>query len=103
MITCPCCRATNDAGPACRRCKADLGFLFAIVARRADLMSAARRAVAVGDWPTVTKTAGAADHLRAGVDARRLLAVAALMSRDYPAARAWYTAASAVSEPRAGA
>jgi hypothetical protein len=29
-VACPCCRAVNESGPACRRCKADLGLLFAL-------------------------------------------------------------------------
>lgn len=35
-IVCPCCRAGNDAGPACRRCKADLSLLFEARTRRAE-------------------------------------------------------------------
>ena len=33
-MICPVCRATNDQGPQCRRCKADLGLLFRLEAQR---------------------------------------------------------------------
>ena len=33
-MNCPVCRATNDQGAQCRRCKADLGLLFRLEAQR---------------------------------------------------------------------
>ena len=42
-IPCPCCKASNDTGPSCRRCKADLSLLLAIEAERSELLEAARQ------------------------------------------------------------
>ena len=45
-VTCPCCRAATESGPACRRCKADLGLLFALEQqRRRAIESSKQRAV----------------------------------------------------------
>ena len=41
-VPCPCCKASNDTGPACRRCKADLSLLFAVESERVSLVAAAR-------------------------------------------------------------
>ena len=57
-IPCPCCRASNDTGPACRRCKADLALLFALEANRAEHFAAARVATAT----RLTTNGGAASE-----------------------------------------
>ena len=46
-LSCPVCKAENATGPNCRRCKADLGMLFALDEQRAQLLAAARQAF---DW-----------------------------------------------------
>ena len=33
-MKCPVCRAENDQGPQCRRCKADLALLFTLADQR---------------------------------------------------------------------
>ena len=48
-MRCPVCRAENDQGPQCRRCRADLGLLFGLEKRRRQALDAARRCVAQGD------------------------------------------------------
>ncbi|MCZ2340357.1 MAG: hypothetical protein LC104_01010 [Bacteroidales bacterium] len=102
MITCPCCRATNTAGPACRRCKADLSLLFDAEQHRAQLMHTACQAWKSGDLSAAHAAALAADQLRHGSDARQLLAVIALRNRDFPAAWAWYSAVSPTPPRREG-
>ena len=73
-IPCPCCKAANDAGPACRRCKADLSLLFQLESDRAALMAA-------GEYE-------AAHALRYTDDSRRMIAASRLLQRDFAGALA---------------
>lgn len=102
MIACPCCRATNETGPACRRCKADLSLLFDADRHRDDLVHAARSAIQSGNLTSAYNSALAAEQLRHGTDTRQLLAVIALLNRDFPAAWSWYSATSATAPRREG-
>ncbi len=86
-MRCPVCRAENTEGPACRRCRADLSLLFALEEQRAELMARAVQAARSVDWPEVARLAGEANALRRAADATQLLAVAALLQRDF--GRAW--------------
>jgi Flp pilus assembly protein TadD len=86
MIPCPCCRASNAAGPACRRCKADLSPLFALEARRDFLLADARRLAADGRFADALTVADEAASLRSGDDARTLRAALLLLTGDFPAA-----------------
>jgi hypothetical protein len=92
-LPCPCCRASNDAGPACRRCKADLSLLFALEENRDALLTAARRLAAQGRFADALRSVDEADSLRRGDDCRRLRAAFLLLSRDFPAAFKCYSAA----------
>jgi hypothetical protein len=89
-IACPVCRASVEAGPLCRRCKADLSLLFALEARRDALLAAARRSLAAGRADAALALAHGAERLRRGEDARRLIAAAHLLLRDFAAAWQWY-------------
>jgi hypothetical protein len=86
-VRCPACKADNTQGPTCRRCKADLGLLFALEDRRAWLLARARRCLADGLGTEAARLAGEAEGLRGGPDARQVLAAAHLLNRDF--ARAW--------------
>jgi hypothetical protein len=88
-ITCPVCRAAVEAGPQCRRCKADLSLLFALEARREAVLAAARRSLAAGRPDQALALAEGAERLRRGADARRLIAAAHLLRRDFAAAWRW--------------
>ncbi len=88
-IACPVCRARVESGPQCRRCKADLSLLFALEARRDAALAAARRALAVGRADEVLALARGAELLRRGADARRLIAAAHLLLRNFAAAWQW--------------
>jgi hypothetical protein len=89
-VTCPACRARNDDGPRCRRCKADLTLLFALEERRAARLADAARHAAAGEPDAALVAAAEAERLRRGDDARRLRAVAHLLRRDFAAALACY-------------
>jgi hypothetical protein len=102
-MRCPVCKANNVQGPSCRRCKADLGLLFALESRRARELADGRRALAEGRFSEAAEHAVRAEDLRGDDDARRLRALAHLLDRDYPAAWECYRAvanASPIDEPR---
>ena len=80
-IRCPVCRADNDAGPACRRCKADLAPLAELETRRTLALDLGARAAALGDGDAVLRHARAARQLRSGPDTLR---------RDLSQALAYY-------------
>jgi hypothetical protein len=85
-IPCPCCRASNDTGPACRRCKADLSLLFAVEADRAARVESARRLVAEGRHADAAAALAQADQSRRTDEAARLRAAVLLLAGDFPAA-----------------
>jgi hypothetical protein len=95
MIRCPVCRADNDAGSACRRCKADLTPLVELEQRRGCALAQAAQAVARGDVAAVLRHAKQAQLLRAGADAARWLAIGHLLHGDFAQARAHYMCAIA--------
>ena len=91
-MRCPVCRAENAAGPLCRRCKADLSLLFALEEERAGQLAGARRDLVEGRWRQAHARAERADHLRSDAESRRVLAVAALLDRDFHQAWRCYRA-----------
>ena len=86
-LPCPACRAANDLGPTCRRCKADLSLWSAVEAGRARAMAAAAREFTTGNLTAALTHADRADALRHGPDARRLQTLVHLLRRDF--AQAW--------------
>ena len=84
---CPVCKAENPQGPLCRRCKADLTLLFALEEQREGALARARRHLTAGRWHEAAREARRGDGLRRDEGSLRLLAVAALLCRDF--ARAW--------------
>jgi hypothetical protein len=96
-IRCPICRAANDTGPVCRRCKADLAPLVELEERRAHILERAAKAAAVGDLAAVLRHARHAQLLRAGGDATRWLAVGHLLRGDFAAASVHYRLAIAAA------
>jgi hypothetical protein len=94
-LTCPVCRAANDTGPACRRCRADLTLCFAVERQREHALAAARHAAAAGRWDDALRHAGRARELRRGPDAERLLAALALGAGRFADAWRHFRAAQA--------
>jgi hypothetical protein len=86
-MRCPVCKAENNQGPQCRRCKADLVLLFTVEDQRARALAEARRCLAQGRWRRAVEYAADAARMHGGDDARRLEAVARLLGRDF--AGAW--------------
>ncbi|MFO0811039.1 MAG: hypothetical protein U0746_20610 [Gemmataceae bacterium] len=85
-LTCPVCRAANDAGPTCRRCRADLSLCFAVERQSDAALAAARAALAQGDVARACSLAGRAAGLRRRAEATRVRAAAALLAGDFAAA-----------------
>jgi hypothetical protein len=100
-MRCPVCKAENVQGPQCRRCKADLSLLFALEGRRQQALQAARRCLAAGRWAQALAHAAEAHWLRSDKPSRRLLAVAALLNRDFDSA--WFYYREDKGATRAGA
>jgi hypothetical protein len=82
-MRCPVCKAENNQGPQCRRCRADLTLLFALEGGRARALSSARQHLAEGRPAQAHAEAGRADRLRRDGESLRLLAVSALLDRDF--------------------
>jgi hypothetical protein len=85
-LRCPVCRALVEHGPQCRRCRADLSMLFALEDQRRQMLLAAYRCFARGEWEQVLALAHDADALRRDEETTRLVACACLLRRDFPGA-----------------
>ena len=85
-IPCPCCKASNDTGPACRRCRADLSLLFAIEADREAAIQLARGFAAESRFPEAIAALERAAALRRGDEVARLKAAVLLLGRDFAGA-----------------
>lgn len=86
-MRCPVCRAENNEGPHCRRCRADLSLLFQMEDQRSALLQMAQEEANAGNWPEVMRLADQAHALRSGEDSQRLIAIGNLMSGEF--ALAW--------------
>jgi hypothetical protein len=89
-MQCPVCRAENDQGPQCRRCRADLGPLFALEKQRRYALDAAYASLAAGAARRGHALAEGARAMREDEEARHLAAVSALLARDFAGARRIY-------------
>ncbi len=87
---CPVCRAAVENGPLCRRCRADLGLLFALERQRARELQAAREALRQAHWAAAFEGAERVRRLRPGVDACATQALACLLQYDFAGAWRWY-------------
>jgi hypothetical protein len=91
-LRCPVCKADNAQGPTCRRCKADLSMLFTLEEQRDHLLGLARAALERGGRPQeVLAQAAQADSLRRDEESLRLVALGALLCRDFHLAWRSYT------------
>jgi hypothetical protein len=91
-LTCPCCRASNDAA-VCRRCKADLSLLVALEDRREYHVTLARRFAAEGRFVEATQHVDQATQLRPAADVKQLRAALQLLNGEFTAALAAYDGA----------
>jgi hypothetical protein len=92
-MRCPVCRAENSEGPHCRRCRADLTLLFRLEEQRGRLLELAAGCAVRGDGENTQRFAAAAQELRRGEDAARLLTLGYLLRGDFAAAWSCYRTA----------
>ena len=97
-MRCPICRADNDCGPNCRRCRADLSLLFALKDQRDRLLAAAPACLAQGRIEESLRWAARAEALRRGEETRHLQAAGHLLRRDFAAAWSCYQEKLATDE-----
>lgn len=86
-VRCPVCKAENSAGPTCRRCKADLTFVFTLEEKREAVLARARWALGQRQYSDAHAKALLAHHLRGDEPSRQLVAITALLLGDH--AMAW--------------
>src|ERR1700738_1902018 len=96
-MRCPVCRAEDDQGPQCPRCRAELESLFTLERQRRAALDAAYRFLAAGGARRAHALSEGARALRDDAEARRLAAMSALLARDF--ATAWRTYHQAINRP----
>jgi hypothetical protein len=83
-VRCPTCGASQEWSDTCRRCKCDLGFLRD-VARSYDLSRQRCFVALAASRPgEALRRARRCHWLRPGAESRRLLALSAMVSGDWP-------------------
>src|SRR5262249_2963444 len=98
-MRCPVCRADNNEGPNCRRCRADLSLLFELEEARARLLQRAAQQATPGNWVGVACLAENAHSLRRDTDSARLAAIAWLMQARFDRAWELYPKALGIGQP----
>ena len=86
-LTCPCCRASNEAS-TCRRCKADLRLMQQCEAARVGYIATARVALRDGQFDEADTALMQAAQLRPGPDVQKYRATLALLEGDFDIALA---------------
>ena len=86
-MRCPVCRAENDSGPQCRRCRADIGTLFALEDQRRRVLDVAYRCLYRGELRRTQSLVEGVQAFRDDVESRRLIACSALLRGHF--AEAW--------------
>ena len=87
-VRCPVCRAGQEWSDTCRRCKCDLRLLRAAAEDYRLSRRHCLRALRAGDPGAALDSAQHCYQLQPCPDARRLLALAALLQQDWPTAAA---------------
>jgi len=82
-MRCPVCRAADNQAAQCRRCKADLGLLWQVQGARRRLLQDAATAAAQGRAAACRQLAEEAHRLAGDDESVRMLALAALLQRDF--------------------
>jgi hypothetical protein len=82
-LTCPVCKAENAAGPACRRCKADLTMLFALDERRTALLAQSQQSSQRGDLAEALRIARQANDLRRDRESLRWLTLILMLAENF--------------------
>jgi hypothetical protein len=86
-MLCPVCRARNDQGPPCRRCRVDLSLLFQLEEQRRHYLDRAWGLARMGRWQAARVVLDGVEAIRGDADVQRLRAMSYLLQRDF--AQAW--------------
>lgn len=86
MVRCPTCQALQEWSQVCRRCKSDLRLLLAFAEGYERSRRACLEATRSGDPRAASHHARLCHALHPDAYSRRLLALAALLQGDWPAA-----------------
>jgi len=89
-IACPACKATNDIGPNCRRCKADLQLLFDLESQRQALLAQVDDALQRQSWSEALGHLATCAEIRLDAEVWQRRAVYHLLRREFGAAWAAY-------------
>jgi len=91
VISCPNCKANNESGPLCRRCKSDISLLFQAFDRRAWVLRQSEISLRNGQLLESKCYLEEAELIQPGIEIDRMKAVIHLLNRDFAAAASWYT------------
>lgn len=89
-LLCPVCRASNDIGPSCRRCRADLSLCVAVEVQHEHALAAAQSAAAQGRLGEAFRMIERAAALRTDRAVTRVYAVLKLLAGDRAGAWSLY-------------
>jgi hypothetical protein len=87
-LVCPTCRATQEWSPTCRRCKCDLSLLVLVADEYHESRSRCLQELRWGRHQAALDHARDCLRLDANRESKQLLAVCALLARDWPSAAA---------------
>ena len=88
-MLCPVCKANNDRGPQCRRCRADLSLLFTLEEQRQALLDQAFGCLREGTGISLISLVDQIEQIRFDEECLRLRALGYLLQRQY--SLAWQT------------
>src|SRR5258708_2186083 len=98
LMRCPVCKAPLEAGPQCRRCRADLSLLFTLAQQREQAIRAAHECLRRGKTRTGFAIAPGVEALQYDADSLRLRALVYLLEGKFAEALRCYQ-----SQRRSGA
>ena len=87
-IVCPACRASNEQGPNCRRCKSDLGLLFDLESQRQAMLDEVRSCIQRDEFPRALQLLDSASLIRSDAELIQLRAIIHLLLGEF--GMAWH-------------
>src|SRR5438132_1744858 len=83
LMRCPVCKAPLEAGPQCRRCRADLSLLFTLAQQREQAIRAAHECLRRGKTHKAFAIAAGVEALKYDADSLRLRALVYLLEGKF--------------------
>jgi hypothetical protein len=88
-----------EQGPNCRRCRADLSPLFSLEQKRQALLTAASHLIRFGHVREAAALIHKSEEMQRDSSSARLLALCALLSRDFTSAWRLYQREAKMKKP----